>query len=303
MRRGSGLTLRSLTVILGVSLCLVALVCTGAYAAEDLFPQFKGSLEKRIDERILTIVGWVPVEAGDPFKSVIIGVREPMMERLESAKKEFLADIDNKKSEIQKALPDRGAIKTQVDKYSKAANAKLIEHYIKSRAKLAVLLTSKPLSGKQMKWIGGAFVVAFIGLIVGIVIIFVKAHEEEGPEPARLIKGTVRSVIAMAITYLIVLLALTDFLINQRIGGYLTAAFTTVILFYFGTRAIDAFYARTPGFSYSKTQVDGTKEKIKGHKAPEIVKKIEESRGPAQDKINEMVANELQKIKKKLEKL
>lgn len=303
MRSRMGQTSPTIPIILWASTYFVALFCAGTLAAmaspgnkandgEKRFADFKQRLEKRIHERIATIESWMPVEEGDPLKAVVIAVRGPMRQRLEETMTQFMTGLDEKakKSEIQKALKDEASIDTQVNKYFKAVNTKLLEEFDESKANLAALLSPQPLSRWMIIAIGSFFLIAFIFLIVIIYYMIREAYqkEEEPPQPARLVKGTVRSVIAVAITYLIFLLALTNFLLNQRIGGYLTAAFASVIVFYFGSRAIDAFYARKGGFCYSKTLPDGTKEKIEGYEAPEAAQRVAELTRSLQTTINEI---------------
>src|SRR5215216_3384364 len=88
---------QAVLVILIVSVWLVVLTYAGSSTAvasppdqgneakitEACFTTFTQDLEKRINERIDTIEGWLPIEVGGQFEAVILSVREPMRERLE----------------------------------------------------------------------------------------------------------------------------------------------------------------------------------------------------------------------------
>jgi hypothetical protein len=248
----------------------------GEAKVENQFTAFKNELERLINERIttiITIIGWMPVEPGDRFTAVIASVREPMTERLKQIRNQFMDEINGKplKIVVQEALINDPTISAQVDKYFHDVNARLMEHYYRSRAELASLLHSERSGLETQKTVGIISGIALLLFITGTTLLIYSSRQpkNEPAEPIRLVKGTVRSIIALASIYLIFVLAVLGYLVGQQSPSYLTAALVSVIVLYFFSRAIDAAYAPKPGFTFLKTFPDGTRERLQSHEQSE----------------------------------
>ena len=114
--------------------------------------------------------------------------------------------------------------------------------------------------------------IAFLLLLaLGIVLIVLGVKHLASRPTKGFDKENIRAIIALVVTYLILLFALLDYLVGQRVLGYIAVVFAAVLIWYFGSRAFDIFVsARASGFTFQKTFPDGTREKISNYGQSDI---------------------------------
>jgi hypothetical protein len=171
---------------------------------------------------------------------------------------------------VRQALSTDAPVAAQVDKYYQEADEGLMQRYNTTLAELASLLSPPPLRPAIQLALIVAFAIALFLLIGGIFYI-VKTKLADTPLAAfsGLVRGSMRSIIALIAISLIFLLILLDYLVKQQTQTYLHAALASVIVLYFVTRALDTFYVHQTGFTFLKTFPDGTKEKLRRYQHPE----------------------------------
>jgi hypothetical protein len=111
---------------------------------------------------------------------------------------------------------------------------------------------------------GIAALVALWLIVLVPMLLTLRWSEPKAPaEPAGLPRGTVRSLLALSITWIVLLLAIVQMLTTYRVEGSLAAAFTAVVAFYFGSRALEDYLKRDqPEMRIDTTTLDGERRAI-----------------------------------------